>query len=202
MVIDSRKSIFNKQLNRYSHVLILIAVISCFPGSPVKHGAVSSNIDYNVCDSISSVIRRDIFKESIRSARIENKKVFLLFSFKGCAICKIFEKYHNDPLVHKILSEHLIITEIDINKTPGGGQLYSIYGKPGFPSWTILDSAKTIIADSGNLEYGNGNIGFPYNNDTRDHYINALKKATPSLSYSECIVLIKKLRYYRTDKKQ
>ncbi|MGD0753840.1 MAG: hypothetical protein ABR927_02175 [Bacteroidales bacterium] len=50
---------------------------------------------------------------------------------------------------------------IDVNKTRGGADLYKTYGKVGFPSWAIIDSAKKVIIDSGNLNGGNGNIGFP-----------------------------------------
>jgi thioredoxin-related protein len=56
----------------------------------------------------------DAFTQILEKSRIESKKIFLLFSFQGCAWCRIFEKYHNDHIVKDILQRYLIMT-IEIN---------------------------------------------------------------------------------------
>ncbi len=187
-------------MDKYLLIFLLITSFACHPDPATKQKAGLPAAQKNVINSIPSAVEEDVFAKSIKSARIENKAVFLLFTFKGCGICKIFEKYHNDPVVKEILSDHLIIAEIDINHTPQGKQLYSVYGKMGFPSWSIIDSSKHIIVDSGNLKNGDGNIGFPHNASSRIYYINALKKAATSISNLECNVLIEKLKFYRPDK--
>jgi hypothetical protein len=70
----------------------------------------------------------------------------------------------------------------------------------GFPSWAIIDSTKKVIIDSGNLNDGSGNIGFPKNGRDIEYYISAIKKAAPSISRPECVVLAKKLNEYRPRK--
>jgi hypothetical protein len=203
--VEKRGNINLSSINKIKKCFLIYVFIlsaSCSPEPCSKYITDLSDNNKKVHDFTTSNLKEDSFKELMKSAKNENKKVFLLFSFSGCAICKIFEKYHNDPVVKEILRDNFIIAEIDIDHTPGGSQLYSIYGRAGFPSWSIIDSSKSIIDDSGNLEYGYGNMGFPYNQNTRGLYINALKKAAPSLSDAKCTVLIKKLKYYRPDKKE
>jgi hypothetical protein len=134
------------------------------------------------------------------SSKIERKNLFLLFTFKGCGICLIFDKYHSDTIVNEILSNYIIIKKIDYYRTPGGKELYARYGKIGFPSWTIIDSTKLVIIDSGNLKGREGNIGFPNSDKDREYYIMAIKKAAPSITKKEIDILIKKLKEYRPDK--
>lgn len=183
-------------LDKHLLILLFFTALACHPDpAAIKHAGLPE-----AQKKTPSIVWKDIFSESMKSAQIENKPIFLLFTFKSCGICKIFEKYHNDPVVKEILSDHFIIAEIDIDHTPQGKQLYSVYGKMGFPSWSIIDSSKHIIVDSGNLKNGDGNIGFPHNASCRIYYINALKKAAPSISDSECSVLTEKLKFYRPDK--
>jgi hypothetical protein len=67
----------------------------------------------------------DTFNLLLNRSRLENKKLFLVFSFQGCSICRIFDKYHIDSIVNGILSPHFIIRKIDYYKTPGGRELYA-----------------------------------------------------------------------------
>jgi thioredoxin-related protein len=138
----------------------------------------------------------------LNRAKLENKKLFLVFSFQGCSPCKIFEKYHNDSVVIRILGNHFIIKKIDIDRTPGGKELYNTYGKVGFPSWTIIDSTKKVIIDSGSLKNGNGNVGFPRTKTDIEYYINAITKAAPSINHTECDILVRKLNEYGPKKNE
>jgi hypothetical protein len=139
----------------------------------------------------------DTFNLLLNRSRLENKKLFLVFSFQGCSICRIFEKYHNDSIVNGILSHYFIIKKVDYYKTPGGRELYASYGKIGFPSWTIIDSTKLVIIDSGNLNDRTGNIGFPDSEIEREYYLMAVKKAAPQITKLESDILKKKLKEYR-----
>jgi hypothetical protein len=138
----------------------------------------------------------ETFNLLLNRSKLENKNLFLVFSFQGCSICQIFEKYHNDSIVKGILSHYLIVKKIDYYKTPGGRQLYARYGKIGFPSWAIIDSSKTVISDSG------GNFGFPASDIGREHYLTAIKIAAPHLTKLESELLHQKLIEYRPDRKE
>lgn len=147
-----------------------------------------------VNNEITAISGDDIFAVLLKKSRIEKKNIFLLFSFQACGMCRIFEKYHCDSIVNKILDKYIIIKMIDINKTPGGSELYKTYGKVGFPSWTIIDSTKKVL--NGN----SGNTGFPGTERDIGYYIKSLKKAAPSITPLECEVLSKKLKEYRPKK--
>jgi len=142
----------------------------------------------------------ETFELLLDSSRIEKKNLFLVFTFQGCSICRIFDKYHNDSTVNEILSHYFIIKKVDYYKTPGGKELYASYGKIGFPSWSIIDSTKLAIIDSGNLKDRTGNMGFPDSEKEREYYIMAVKKAAPSITKQESDILIKKLKEYRPDR--
>ena len=142
----------------------------------------------------------ETFNLLLDRSRLEKKNLFLVFAFQGCGICRIFDNYHNDTIVKEILCKYFIIKKVDVNRTPGGKELYTTYGKIGFPSWTIIDSTKTVIADSGSLKDGTGNIGFPNSERDREYYIKAVKKAAISMTRTESDILVKKLKEYRPDR--
>jgi hypothetical protein len=138
----------------------------------------------------------DTFSILKERASKENKNLFLVFSFEGCGWCRVFERYHHDPVVKEILEQYFIVEKIDIHKTPGGSAIYKEYGKLGFPSWTILDQEGNIIIDSGNLENRSGNIGYPNSGLKIVYYLGAVKKAAPGIKEKECELLKIKLIEY------
>lgn len=144
--------------------------------------------------------KTELFDLLLDSSRLEGKNLFLVFSFQACSICRMFENYHNDSIVSAILSQYFIIKKIDYYRTPGGKELYSTYGQVGFPSWTIIDSTKLVIADSGGLNNRPGNIGFPASEKERKYYLIAVKKAAPSITKPEEEILLKKLKEFRPDR--
>lgn len=177
-------------------IFLLLFLISCNSNSNYPVANEFSTISQNAKNGIMAVVERDTFESLTKRAKLENKKIFLVFTFQGCSICKFFENYHNDSIVNKILSNHLIIKKIDINLTPYGKELYQTFGKQGFPSWAILDTTKAVIADSEDLKNGSGNIGFPDSVTEIEYYIVAIRKAVPSLINSESDILRKKLNDY------
>lgn len=149
-----------------------------------------------------AVIHSEIetFELVLKRSMIEKKNLFLVFTFQGCSICRIFDKYHNDSIVKGILNRYFIVKNIDYYRTPGGKELYATFGKVGFPSWTIIDSSKIVIIDSGNLKDRTGNVGFPDSEKEREYYLFAIKKAAPLITKFESDILLKKLKEYRPDR--
>lgn len=179
----------------FTALIIIIILIGC------KQKAVHESGNELLADKTQ--IHRseaETFNLLLDRSRLEKKNLFLVFAFQGCGICRIFDNYHNDTIVKGILSKYFIIKKVDVNRTPGGKELYTTYGKIGFPSWTIIDSTKTVIVDSGNLKDRIGNIGFPNSERDRDYYITAVKKAATSMTRTESDILVKKLKEYRPDR--
>jgi len=181
-------------MNRYLFLVLIIILPGCKQQTDQK-----SVIDL-IVDKADNYSDTEMFELLLESSRHEKKNLFLVFTFQGCSICRIFDKYHNDSIVNEILSHYLIIKKVDYYRTPGGKELYASYGKTGFPSWTIIDSTKLVIIDSGNLKDGTGNIGFPDSEKDREYYIMSVKKAAPSITKQERDILIKKLKEYRPDR--
>jgi thioredoxin-related protein len=184
-------------LQKLVHVCFAIIVASCQPKTDQKQKF--SPHPAQILSGPDTVLsaERDTFSILKNKSRDENKKIFMVFSFHACSLCRIFEKYHNDPVVKQILNKYYIFSEVDINKVKGGKELYSIYGKRGFPSWTILDVNGNLIIDSDDTGTGTGNIGYPSSAGDIHYYIAALKKATPAIQNSECEMLKYKLKEYR-----
>jgi len=65
------------------------------------------------------------FNLLLNRSKLEKKNLFLVFTFEGCGICRIFENYHKDTSVNKILRHYFIIKKIDYYKTPEGRDLYA-----------------------------------------------------------------------------
>ena len=104
----------------------------------------------------------------------------------------MFEAYHADPAVSRILGKYLVIVDVDIAKNPGGKEMYEKYGtQRGVPAWTVLDANEKVLADSGD---GKGNVGLPYEPKEIEHYVVVLRKTCPKISDDEIDVLTKNLK--------
>jgi hypothetical protein len=144
-------------------------------------------------------VKNDTLTLLLNNSKVSNKNLFLVFGWQGCGWCRVFDKYHHDSIVNAILDKYFVIASIDIYKTKAGVDLYKTYGKKGTPSWTIFDLNGEVIIDSDN---GKGNIGYPAEDNELKYYVLCLKKAVPSISESECDILVAKLKDYNTRKKQ
>jgi thiol:disulfide interchange protein len=115
--------------------------------------------------------------EGFDQAKKEGKQVFLIFGSQGCGWCKVFDKYHSDPEVARVLDKHLVLVKVSTDENAGGQEMYNEYGKArGVPAFVILDAGGKVLADSGD---GDKNIGFPYQPHEIEHYFTALKTACP-----------------------
>jgi hypothetical protein len=143
--------------------------------------------------------------DALAMARKEGKQVLLLFTdpasdFPDTNWCELFDKYHADADVSRVINTHLVLIRIDITETPGGKQMYFEFGGVGsVPSFSILDAHGMLLANSGD---GDQNIGFPAQPHEVDHYFAALKVACPKLSDDEIDVLRKKLTDLRPKEEQ
>ena len=104
----------------------------------------------------------------------------------------MFEAYHADPAVSRIVGKYLVVVDVDIVKNPGGKEMYEKYGtQRGVPAWTVLDANEKVLADSGD---GKENVGLPYEPNEIEHYVAVLEKTCPQITQDEIEVLTKKLK--------
>jgi hypothetical protein len=112
----------------------------------------------------------------------------------------VFDKYHADPAVSRIVGKYLVLVHVDIAKNAGGDALYSKYGtQRGVPAWTVLDLHQKVLADSGD---GAANVGYPYLPKEIDHYVKVLKTTCAKISEAEIDVLKTKLKEVVPKKKE
>lgn len=134
----------------------------------------------------------ELLSKGMEQARKDGKRVFLIFGAPGCGWCKLFDKYHADAEVMKVLGKHIVLVKVDLAENAGGETLYKKYGSDrGVPAWTILDVESKVLADSGD---GKDNVGFPAEPDEITRYFAALRKSCPNLADSEVTVLTQKLK--------
>lgn len=139
----------------------------------------------------NSTEKSDTLSVLLNQSKEANKKLFIVFGWQGCGWCRVYDKYHKDPAVDKILSKYFMITKIDMVKSTTGVKLYESFNKPGTPSWIIFKENGDVLIDSHSEK---GNVGFPTKEAELNHYVKALKMAAPSISDSECDLLTSKLK--------
>jgi hypothetical protein len=104
----------------------------------------------------------------------------------------VFDRYHADPAVSRIIDKYLVIVHVDIVKNDGGQKLYRKYGSErGVPAWTVLDTSEKVLADSGD---GLKNVGYPYLPREIDHYVKVLKATCANISDADIQVLTSNLK--------
>jgi hypothetical protein len=136
--------------------------------------------------------------DGLKQAKADDKRVFLIFGSQGCGWCKVFDKYHADSDVARVLGKYLVIVKISTDENPGGQEMYLEYGKQrGVPAFSVLDSGGNVLADSGD---GGKNIGFPYQPHEIEHYFTALADAFPAIRDSDIALLREKLKEVRPKK--
>src|SRR5262249_44139766 len=138
---------------------------------------------------------QDALKAGLAKAKAEGKVVFLIFSTQGCGWCKLFDKYHQDSDVRRVLEKRYVFVHVDAADQPGGPELYKRYtrGKgAGVPFWVVLDPAEKVLIDADDGQ--KGNVGFPYEPHEIDHYLKALKETYPDLTADQRELLVKKLK--------
>jgi Thioredoxin-like len=147
-----------------------------------------------------STSAQDALKAGLAKAKGESKLVFLIFSTQGCGWCKLFDKFHDDADVQRLLTKRYVFVKVDAADQPGGEEMYKKYAHGGVPYWVVLDPAEKMLIDADDGK--KGNVGFPYEPHEIDHYVKALKQTYPSLTAEEIDLLVNKLKALDPKKKE
>jgi len=136
-----------------------------------------------------------ILATGLKTAREQDKRVFLHFGAPWCGWCHRLEDWMADEKVAAILSKHFVDVKIDIDRTLRGDEMKDRMTKgksPGIPWYAFLDPKGKIVVDSTLPE--NGNIGYPYTNEEIATFMRVLQKAARTLSDEDIERLVKSLR--------
>ncbi len=134
----------------------------------------------------SSLPADSILQKAFNKARLERKKVFIIFHASWCGWCRKMDAAMNDPACKPFFDanyvvEHLTILESKDKKhleNPGAEALFKKYAPAdsGIPFWLIYDAKGAVIADAG-MPDGN-NAGCPATVDEVTHLISTLKASS------------------------
>lgn len=127
-----------------------------------------------------------ILSKAFSKARLENKKVFVIFHASWCGWCRKMDAAMNDAACKPFFDanyivEHLTILESKDKKSlenPGAEELYKKHAPAdsGIPYWMIYDAKGTVIADA-TMPNGS-NAGCPASVQEVTHFINTLRRSS------------------------
>lgn len=143
----------------------------------------------------------EVLQTAFGKAKVEKKKVFIIFHASWCGWCHKMDSALNDPACKNFFEtnyifEHLTIHESADNKNlenPGAEELFKKYAAKteGIPFWLIYNAEGDVIADS-KLPNGD-NIGCPAADTEVKQFIAILKK-TATLSAREEKAIFERFR--------
>ncbi len=136
-----------------------------------------------------------ILATGLKTAREQNKRVFLHFGAPWCGWCHRLEDWMADEKVAAILSKHFVDVKIDIDRTLRGNEMKDRMTEgrsPGIPWFAFLDAKGEIVVDSTLPD--NGNIGYPYTNEEIATFMKVVQRAARTLKDDDIKHLVESLR--------
>jgi hypothetical protein len=120
-------------------------------------------------------------------ARREGKRIFLKESGTYCYPCRLLSRFLDEN--KKVLEPHYVFVEIDRDRFTHGEEVMLRYRKKddrSIPWCAILDVEGKMLANSDGPD---GNIGFPSEPKSTDHFIGMLRATAPRLTPAQLIEL-------------
>ena len=100
----------------------------------------------------------NILQKAYKQARLENKKVFVIFHASWCGWCHKMDSSMNDKSCQKFFNDNYIICHLTVDEskdkknleTPGADEFRKKYHgeNAGLPFWLIFDKKGKLLADS------------------------------------------------------
>ena len=119
---------------------LIIIIMLILAGTLFLYALTDDTSDKQVTDGLNTTTN---FKQALDDAKIQNKKVLLIFDQKDCYYCDLLkEDTLSDSKVQKILNKDYIVVDIDVNKEGKLAEEYKIYGTPDL---IFLDKNKKEI---------------------------------------------------------
>lgn len=149
-----------------------------------------------------------VMSEAYATAKVQNKKVFIMFHASWCGWCHKMDAAMNEPELKKYFDDnfvirHLVVLEPEAKKNlenPGGAEMMKKYygDKSGIPYWLVFDADGNLLADSKMRAEGDGpekgnNVGCPASEAEVAYFIGVLKKTT-NLKEAELTLISQRFR--------
>jgi thiol:disulfide interchange protein len=131
---------------------------------------------------------QSIIHEALKTAKAQNKTVFVHFGASWCTWCKHLDAMLLSPEVGQLIADHFVLVNLTVQESddkkalenPGAQKLMEKNGagKAGVPYYLFLDNNGKKIVDSLAMPKG-GNIGYPATPEEIMTFEGLLPKAAP-----------------------
>ena len=135
-----------------------------------------------------------IIDSALKTARAENKTVFVHFGASWCVWCKHLDAMLSSPEVGKLISDNFVLVNLTVQESddkkalenPGAQQIMEKNGagKAGVPYYLFLDRDGKKIVDSLAMPKG-VNIGYPATPEEIKTFESLLPKAAPRMTAAQ-----------------
>ena len=140
-------------MNRFATLLLVLVVLVVPAAAQTKAPTAQSLID-----------------AALKTARAENKVVFLEFRADWCQWCRALDKARTSPELKKLFDDNYVVVNLTVqereekiaNENPGAAEILDEIGagKAGIPMMVFIDKDGKRIANSLVMPKG-ANIGYP-----------------------------------------
>jgi thioredoxin-related protein len=135
-----------------------------------------------------------VINQALKTARAENKTVFVHFGASWCTWCKHLDAMLLSPEVGKLIADHFVLVNLTVQESddkktlenPGAQEIMDKNGagKAGVPYYLFMDKDGKKIVDSLAMPKG-GNIGYPATPEEIKIFEGLLPKAAPRMNATQ-----------------
>lgn len=140
---------------------------------------------------------KSLLESAYKTAKAQNKNVFIIFRASWCGWCKRMEQFMDMPKFRKLFDDNYVfvtvtVLESEANKNlenPGGADLMKTLGgdKGGIPFYAIMNSDGKKLIDSNRPVPGKepANIGHPMAPEEVAHFMKMLRISAKHMKESD-----------------
>jgi len=135
-----------------------------------------------------------VIDSALKTARAENKTVFIHFGASWCKWCKELDAALESPELRGLIAQHFVMAHLTVQESddkkslenPGAEKLMNETGggKTGVPYYLFLDKDGMKIASSMAMPDG-GNIGYPATPEEVNAFSDLLPRAAPRMTSAD-----------------
>ena len=93
------------------------------------------------------------YSKVLRQAKLENKKILILFGADWCPDCKAMDRMLTEPDVQQIVESNYILMKVDVGRFDKNLDFAQKFGNPitkGIPAFVILSNEEKVLVATNN----------------------------------------------------